>query len=407
MSACLAQTPLEVQRRWMPGLFLIQVAGALSPLDYVVAGMARHGLGCEAIRLYLRLSCDAFDGALARLGLARPHERPLPKPHPRAWGLIEVWKLIALWIAGMHPATIGVLLGRTEGSVRSKAYRTGLPRRDRKLLIRDLATAARVGVAAASGAALAQLAAPVSAPLAGTSAPTSQDARPPARRSGPAQAPGVAAGGTNVVALPGAHETPAAPQTRAETAAARKTLQRPAGQLELPVHGIITSRDTAIAAIERRSNNIRLPVNERSANAGARSIGREVWTYERKYEVSHRAIAKQHPRRIAEEMGVSYSAVQTILWRVSAPRGYRKEEFVDAYDPERAEAIIKEGGYEFVTDKSVPRGSRSEDSSLSKEWFWRRQSERRDVRYSPLDRCRKNRLIRRENGDSYACSVAY
>ena len=391
MSACLAPRPEQAGCRWVPGLFLILVAGALSPLDYVVAGMARRGLGCEAIRLYLRLGCDAFDDALARLGLARPHERPLRKPHPQAWGLIEVWKLIALWIAGVHPATIGVLLGRTEGSVRSKAYRMGLPRRDRKLLIRDLAIAARVGVAAASGAALAQLAAPVSAPLARTSAPSSRDVRPSAGRREPARAAG-AAGGTNVVALRGTDETPAAPQTRAATAAARKTLQRPAGQRELPVHGIVARGSDLIGSSGRQTDEIRLPdvrqdVGSREIRLGQpgsveprRRVGKARWDYERLYEVSLRAFDKQHPRRIAEEMGVSYGAVQSILWRIRAPRGYRQTAFGEEFDRRRAEERMRASGYEFVPSKKLPGASERKCD----EWFWRHRTEEKLMKWSPL-----------------------
>jgi hypothetical protein len=125
-----------------------------------------------------------------------------------------------------------------------------------------------------------------------------------------------------------------------------------------------------------------------SREAPGRRIGSQVWNYERLYEVSMRCFAKQHPRRIAEEMGSSYAAVQTILWRLCVPRGYHKTEFVDEYDPVRGEANMQASGYEFVPSKGVPRKT----SRACKEWFWRHKVKERWVHQSPLDRRRLNRL---------------
>ena len=81
-------------------------------------------------------------------------------------------------------------------------------------------------------------------------------------------------------------------------------------------------------------------------------------------EASLRTFAGQHPRRIAEEMGVSYSALQSILCRMDMPRDQRKDGFVDAYDPELGAANLKCSGYEWVRCRATG-------------WFyWRHKSDR-------------------------------
>lgn len=358
MSAWLAPRPEQAGRRWVPGLFLTLVAGATSPLDQVLAGMVRRGLGCEAIRLYLRFSCDALDNALARLGLPRPHERPLRRPHPRGWGLIEIWKLVALWVGGVHPTTIGVLLGRSEGSVRSKAYRLGLPRRDRKLLTRDLAIAARVAVAAAS-AAPAHRAANASALLPVTSTPASPAARSLGGCSDGVRATDLATSVTNIAALPGSGKTLVAAQIDTANSAARKALQRLEGQIELRVPGIIAVKSASNDSAVHRNRGIRLPEALSTNGAGEiraettaavgcpRRVGEVRWTKERIVEASLRAFARQHPARIAQEMGVSYSAVESTLCRGDMPREYGKGPLVDHYDRALGEANMKASGYKL------------------------------------------------------------
>src|SRR6516162_5775727 len=112
------------------------VAAGGIPFDAVLAGMVAPGQGIRAICLYLGLTRPALDEHLVRLGLRTPHERPLRKPGPRGWSVLDTIRLIGWRVAGIHPETIGQRLGRSANAVRAKARRLGLPRPDRKALQR-------------------------------------------------------------------------------------------------------------------------------------------------------------------------------------------------------------------------------------------------------------------------------
>jgi hypothetical protein len=113
------------------------VKEAYSALDCVLAGMVARGLGIEAICLYLELTQAALLARVVALDLATPHDRRLRKPGGRnPWSVADTRRFIGWWLEGIHPASIGEQLGRSTGGVRAKARRLGLPRRDRKLLVR-------------------------------------------------------------------------------------------------------------------------------------------------------------------------------------------------------------------------------------------------------------------------------
>jgi hypothetical protein len=123
-----------------PGLLLSWTTAAAAaagfPLDAVLAGMVAAGQGIHAICLYLGLTRPALDEHLVRLGLRTPHERALRKPGPRGWSVLDTIRLIAWRLAGIHPDTIALRLGRSANAVRAKARRLGIPRPDRKALQR-------------------------------------------------------------------------------------------------------------------------------------------------------------------------------------------------------------------------------------------------------------------------------
>jgi hypothetical protein len=104
------------------------------PLDAVLAGMVAAGQGIHAICLCLGLTRAALDDHLARLGLERPHDRPLRKAGPHGWSELDTRRLIVWRVRGIHPETIGQRLGRSANAVRAKARRLGIPRPDRKSL---------------------------------------------------------------------------------------------------------------------------------------------------------------------------------------------------------------------------------------------------------------------------------
>src|SRR6516162_8665095 len=98
--------------------------------------MVAAGQGIHAICLYLGLTRAVLDEHLVRLGLRTPHERPLRRPGPRGWSVLDTIRLIAWRVAGIHPEAIAQRLGRSANAVRAKARRLGLPRPDRKALRR-------------------------------------------------------------------------------------------------------------------------------------------------------------------------------------------------------------------------------------------------------------------------------
>ncbi len=116
--------------------WLLSLAAAVSlPVDALLRGMVAAGHGIQAILDYLGLSRMALEAHIVRLGLPMPHDRPRRRAggrHP--WTDEDVRRLIAWRLTGIHPETIGVRLGRSVGSIRSKSRRLGVPTPDRKVL---------------------------------------------------------------------------------------------------------------------------------------------------------------------------------------------------------------------------------------------------------------------------------
>ena len=118
------------------GWLLSLAAAAVSlPVDALLRGMVAAGQGIQAILDYLGLSRMALEAHIVRLGLPMPHDRPRRRAggrHP--WTDEDVRRLIAWRLTGIHPETIGLRLGRSVGSIRSKSRRLGVPTPDRRCL---------------------------------------------------------------------------------------------------------------------------------------------------------------------------------------------------------------------------------------------------------------------------------
>ena len=117
--------------------WLLSLAGAAVslPVDTLLRGMVAAGQGIQAILDYLGLSRMALEAHIVRLGLPMPHDRPRRRaggPHP--WTDEDVRRLIAWRLTGVHPESIGLRLGRSVGSIRSKSRRLGVPTPDRRSL---------------------------------------------------------------------------------------------------------------------------------------------------------------------------------------------------------------------------------------------------------------------------------
>lgn len=117
-------------------LFRVPIVGAISPYDYVLAGMVTAGLGIEAICLYLGTAKTALVERLETLGLATPHDRPLRRPGGKnPWTAEETIDFIGWWVEGVQVACIAEALGRSRSSLYGKRARLGLPPRNRKRLV--------------------------------------------------------------------------------------------------------------------------------------------------------------------------------------------------------------------------------------------------------------------------------
>jgi len=99
--------------------------------------MVARGHGIEALSAYLGLARAALLDAIVAFDLPTPHDRPLRARSGRnPWVLADIPVFIALWVAGWHADSLAERFGRGKGAVWSKARHLGLPKRERKQLVR-------------------------------------------------------------------------------------------------------------------------------------------------------------------------------------------------------------------------------------------------------------------------------
>ena len=111
--------------------------------EAVLRGMVARGHGLEAISAYLQQSPEEILDAVVGLDLPTPHDRPLRQSSsPKAWKASDYLPLIQHWLAGFHAATIGERFGRSAGAIWAKARWLGLPKRDRRSIVRPHGEAA-------------------------------------------------------------------------------------------------------------------------------------------------------------------------------------------------------------------------------------------------------------------------
>lgn len=112
-------------------------SGPPTLLDRLLTGLVSQGHVVQAIALYLALSLEDVLAHVIRIGLPTPSSQPMRKPcGKRPWTVEDVRLLMDRWTSNWATASIGELLGRSPGAVRSKARRLGLYRRERRLLFR-------------------------------------------------------------------------------------------------------------------------------------------------------------------------------------------------------------------------------------------------------------------------------
>ena len=306
--------------------------------DRVLCGMVRVGLVQEAICRFLLLTIETLSFHLVRLDLPTPSERAMRKPSgERPWTDDEVRLLIKLWAANLCTAAIGETLGRSAGSVRSKARRLGLYRRNPRDLVKTIAATERGDETTASPA-------PVEA------GPEVVPESPPVR-------PAVSAN-TPISAVSVAAAVEAAAQISSEI------LVAPAGIIRTQiasVSGIPLTASEAASAADTDAREGRTP-EQSAGKATKRPQPRRIdWTDELCEEVARRWFAYQHHRGIADDLGMSEAQVRSQANALGLPRRERKKivpDYVEGrpYDTALERSMVKR---RCMLDRKVFWGSRN------------------------------------------------
>src|SRR6516162_2012389 len=338
--------------------------------------MVAAGQGIHAICLYLGLTRAVLDEHLVRLGLRTPHERPLRRPGPRGWSVLDTIRLIAWRVAGIHPETIGQRLGRSANAVRAKARRLGLPRPDRRSLRRvDPAGLKDPGPGIAFAAPAEEAEAPSQSPSAecgavagvvpvrpGQLADGISSSRPEAILPSPvaSSASGDGAGAQGelpLVRVVPVESLPAKPD--------RLLVSRPSILVRRPTGGREYWRE-----IGEHPEDVGLLLEDLGWIANLRSLrlnGVAVLA------MGLRSMGGQHWRGITADARLTSGCGRTELSRSLLPRDFDRRKFGPLWDAECAFATLEFSGYELAEDEQG-------------RFFWRHQRDRRNVHCSRKQR---------------------
>jgi hypothetical protein len=368
-----------------PGLMLPLVAAAAGvvaglPIDALLAGMVAAGQGLRAICLYLGLGEAALDHHLARLGLPRPHDRPLRKAGPRGWTVADTIRLIVWRVSGIHPETIGERLKRSPNAVRAKARRLGVPRPDRKSLRRvDPETLADPLAGCAENGAVAVCGTPAG-PASGTAATASAEpgetlpeksARSAARHRNGSPAGAIA---RLRAAPPEIDRQPELPLGGGPRPAGRGT---PIGAA--PIAPIVSARGgwRPGQPVPQKPEDVCLSgdltwigaTRKRQHNQAA------VWT------IGLLRFGGLDWREIAKRTGMTRGAARSFLSRAGAPIDRARKKLGGSFDEECARETERRSGFEVASNTFFTKNDREVT-----EYFWRRKSDRATVKRSRVRR---------------------
>ena len=274
--------------------------------DRVLCGMVSVGLVQEAICRFLLLTIETLGFHLVRLDLPTPSERAMRKPSgKRPWTDDEVRLQIKLWTADLRTSAIAESLGRSAGSVRSKARRLGLYRRSRRDLIKAMTAA--------------EQAADTTAP------PVPVEA---AAEVTPDASPGLPALSPNTTVS-------VVPVRAVEKSASSEIVVAPTnsvGTQVAAVSGIVSARSYAAPGVDAdvRDDLAPEPPARSAIRSAGRTIKREtsrriVWTDELSEEVARRWFAYQHHRGIAKDLELTEAQVRSHATALSLPRRDRRK----------------------------------------------------------------------------------
>jgi len=350
------------------------VTAVRTSFDRLLAGMVAAGQGLEAICLYLGLTQAAVFANVVRLGLPSPSDRPYRRPGPRGWSVLDTTRLIVWRLAGVHPETIGLRLGRSASAVRAKARRLGIPAPPRSSLRRldpqslaDPEPGAFRGLVDAadglSGRGAADLCGRTAGPVSirGGAGWPSRDPAPASISPLPLPAPAV--------------------QTEDSAPSARKIrahgLERPTDQRELPLLQVVGSAprvsETPDAVAECRPAVVDAPQSEAEVELGGdlRWVGQVAHPLQSEVAVwaaSMLYLGGLHWKQIAKRIGKTVGATRSLLSRAELPRDPDRRKFSDRFDERAARATLAASGYEVAQDRE------------SKRCFWRHKTDRATVR---------------------------
>jgi hypothetical protein len=360
-------------------LFACTAAAAAAvgfPFDPVLAGMVAAGQGIQAICLYLGLTRPALDEHLVRLGLRTPHERPLRKPGPRGWSVLDTIRLIGWRVAGIHPETIGQRLGRSANAVRAKARRLGLPRPDRRSLRRvDPAGLKDPGPSIAFAAPAEEAEAPSQSPSAECGAVAGVV---PVR-------PGQLADGISSSRPEAILPSPVAPSTPGDSANAQGELPLvcvdPAKSPPAKQDMLLVSRPSVLAQLPPRDCEYWREIGEHPEGVGLllEDLG---WIANLRslrlngvavLAMGLRSMGGQHWRSIAADARLTSGCTRTELSRSLLPRDFDRRKFGPSWNAECAFATLEFSGYELAEDEQG-------------RFFWRHRRDRRNVHCSRKQR---------------------
>ena len=370
-----------------PGLLLSLATIALVSFDHVLAGMVRAGQGIEAICCFLGLGRTALDEHVVRLGLSRPHDRPLRKPGPRGWSDEDGRRLIAWRLATVHPEIIGQRLDpqRSANAVRAKARRLGLPVPPRKQLHRPEPETLRD---------------PAPGPLI--------HAQAPARAPTPSEVCGTAAGEVSVrgVSYDGAVSLHPAAGSLNETAGendpdprlGRKA--RSEGQRELPLFGVVGGTAAVPGAAEAVSPIVVdtpatelepwIPTHESEVDLP----GDLTWFGRiKRFRHANRAAVwiafmllagGLDYKAAAKRLGVTPGVFRSFRQRAGVPVDYDRDKAGEVFDAEAAQVTRQKS--RFILKRSMV----AEDTPEARvPWFWVHERDASRVKLPPAKRRRE------------------
>lgn len=90
--------------------------------------MVAAGQGIQALCLLLGMARATLEEHIVRLCLPTPHDRPLRKPGPKAWSVMDKIRVMVWRPLGVHPEIIGQRLDkpRSANAVRAQSRRMGI-----------------------------------------------------------------------------------------------------------------------------------------------------------------------------------------------------------------------------------------------------------------------------------------